>query len=475
LEFAILVMENTQRDLAVVNSYLEKLTAPVRHVSVSDIESGADHADLVIVGITAADESAAAAATRDVARVKALCPQAQIILCAPPGEELDKLSIEMQARSFLLKPLDIANFTTLLEKTLAIIRKRKVQELYSKESKKTSRITEIIGRSHTIQRILSLLEKVSKSRDTSVLFLGESGTGKSLFAQAIHEMSDRRSGPFMEINCATLPPNLLESELFGYEPGAFTDAKKEKLGLIEIADGGTLFLDEISEVDIQIQAKLLKFLDAKRFRRLGGGMDISVDVRIVVATNRDLKTAVAERLFREDLYYRLNVVEITIPPLRERSEDIMHIAAYYLSEFKQKFNKPQVKFSEDALRLLAGYRWPGNVRELINMIERAVLLARDNDIRADDLPITRERRRDTAPVFDLDESIRITLPPGGIPLETMEKRLIEETLKHTRGNVLKASRLLKLQRGALRYKLAKYGIDPHSFVKNGERTAAVTS
>lgn len=475
MEFAILVLEPNRRDRDLVSSYATKLSSPVRLVSMSDIESGAAHADLILVGISAEDEAAATNVRQDVARIKSICPKAQTILCAPPGQDLDRLSMELQARAFLLKPLDIGNFTTLLEKTLGIIRKRKVRELYTNESKKTSRITEIIGRSDTIIRILALLEKVSKSQNTSVMFLGESGTGKSLFAQAIHEMSDRRTGPFIEINCATLPRNLLESELFGYEPGAFTDAKKEKLGLIELADGGTLFLDEISEVDIQTQAKLLKFLDAKRFRRLGGTSDISVDVRIVVASNRDLQSAVANHRFREDLYYRLNVVEITIPPLRERSEDILHIAAYYLNEFKRSFNKPSVNFTEDALALLSEYHWPGNVRELINVIERAVLLARADDIAVDDLPIARTPDAGAAPVIDLSCSARVTLPPGGMSLELVERSIIEETLRMTCGNVLKASRLLGLQRGALRYKLAKYGIDPRLFAQNSGEPATVSS
>jgi two-component system response regulator AtoC len=466
MEFAILILERNERDRALLLSLLKQLSTPIRQVTLDEIESGSTQLDIAIAGMSGTDADERTTVLRDLDRVKSLCPQAQTILCVPQSaDELDTLSIDLHARSFLLKPVDRDNFLTLLEHTLTVIRKRKIRALHAQGVGATTRIAEIIGRSERMRTVLGLLDRISKGRDTSVMLQGESGTGKSLFAQAIHEMSDRASGPFMEINCATLPPNLLESELFGYEPGAFTDAKKEKLGLIELADGGTLFLDEISEVDIQTQAKLLKFLDAKKFRRLGGNRDISVDVRVVAASNRDLKAAVASRAFREDLYYRLNVVEITIPPLRERSEDILDISAYYLGEFRRRFNKPNVVFADDALELLCAYHWPGNVRELINIIERAVLLAHDSTIRASDLPLAGTIDPPTAAITAADGAIRVELPPGGVSLDIVEKRVIEEALKQTGGNVVKASRILGLQRGALRYKLMKHKIDARTFAR----------
>lgn len=461
MEFAILLIEDDPRARETLLSFVERLEHRMRLVKEPDLHSGACSVDLVIAGITRWSEKERVFLAERIERAKKHSPWAQVILCVPPGiEELDKVSLELGARSLLMKPLDIENFKTLLDKTLEQIRKRRSRESYAKKAKPSAHLTDIVGRSREMEEVLALVDKVSKSRDTSVLLLGESGTGKSLFAQAIHDTSERSSGPFMEINCATLPANLLESELFGYEPGAFTDAKKEKVGLIELADGGTLFLDEISEMDVLIQAKLLKFLDTKRIRRLGGGKDIRVDVRVLAATNGDLRQEVARKNFREDLFYRLNVVAVTIPPLRERRGDILHIASYYLDEFRKKFNKPRIFFSEEAVALLVEYDWPGNVRELINIIERAVLLCNRDRIEADDLPLPRGRAPYKMTIGGSNKNFTIELPPDGVDLEELEKKVIEETLRMTGGNVLRASRMLGIKRGALRYKLAKYGIDP---------------
>jgi DNA-binding NtrC family response regulator len=465
MEFTILILEKNEREHQNVRSFLKRLSHPIRILDAA--EPGArtlPPIDVVIAGLSGWQEEERESVKTDLELIRALHPQAQIILCAPQGmADLDSVSMELQARSLLLKPLDIATFIALLEKTLSLIRKRRVRALYAKDSRKSSHIAEITGRSEKIQNVLNLLRRVSQSKDTSVLLLGESGTGKSLFARALHEMSDRSSEHFIEINCAVIPPNLLESELFGYEPGAFTDAMKEKMGLIELADGGTLFLDEISEVDIKTQAKLLKFLDTKRIRRLGGRVDIRVDSRVVVASNRDLKEEVKKRKFREDLFYRLDVVEVVIPPLRERRNDIVDIAAYYLDAFRKKFNKPKLNLTPGALDLLCDYHWPGNVRELINVIERAVLLGRGDNILPEDLPLPRSKNSQVVSINVQNKDITVVLPPQGVQLEILEKKVIEETLKRTCGNVLKASAMLGIKRGALRYKLAKYGIDPRPY------------
>ena len=236
-------------------------------------------------------------------------------MCAPrETEELDSKILELGARAFVLKPIDESTFVSLLEETLSQIALRKQREAHARSAKKSSATSDIVGQSEAIKSVMALLERVAESSNTSVLLLGESGVGKSLFAHTIHDKSDQSRGPFIEINCATLPSNLLESELFGYEPGAFTDARSRKLGLIELADGGTLFLDEITEIDLTIQAKLLKVLDTKRFRRLGGDAEISVDIRVVAATNSDLKDTVSKGEFREDLYYRLKRRRNPDPP-----------------------------------------------------------------------------------------------------------------------------------------------------------------
>jgi transcriptional regulator with PAS, ATPase and Fis domain len=309
-----------------------------------------------------------------------------------------------------------------------------------------------------------LIERVAESSSTSVLLLGESGVGKSLFAHTIHERSRASSGPFIEINCATLPTNLLESELFGYEPGAFTDARAQKIGLIELADSGTLFLDEITEIDPITQAKLLKFLDTKRFRRLGGDREIAVETRVIAASNREIKDEVRTGRFREDLYYRLNVVEVRIPPLRERPDDAETIANHYFEAFKKKFGKPDLSLSRDARALIRDYPWPGNVRELVNVLERAILLCKDAAIEPRHLPVEMpSTARRTAVVRRNEGRIEMELPTGNVTLDEVERALIEATLKRTRGNVSRAAELMGMSRGALRNKLARYQIDARSF------------
>jgi two-component system NtrC family response regulator len=464
MDFAIHIIERNDIDNQRIRELVEKLQFPVQMVENDGIDSGRLNIDIVLLGVSPGEDLTEIRAS--LSRIRSLSPKAQIILCTPQDTEaLDTTILDLEARSFLLKPLEEKTFVALLSKMLSQMRRRKEREKYLKSSKKTSRLTEIIGKSKAIRDVLELIERVSKSASTSVLLLGESGTGKSLFAQTIHDQSDRREGPFIEINCATLPTNLLESELFGYEPGAFTDAKTQKIGLIELADGGTLFLDEITEIDVQTQAKLLKFLDSNRLRRLGGEEQIKVDVRIVAATNREIREEVKERNFREDLYYRLNVVEIYVPSLRDRREDIEMIATYYLGYYKKKFKKPYLHLTPDAFAMIREYPWPGNVRELINIIERAVLLSRDATIKKVDLPIEKRPEPHVISFSREFDDFVVNLPAEGISLDKIEKKVIEATLRQTGGNVLKASQLLGMSRGALRYKLAKHKISPQEMAK----------
>jgi DNA-binding NtrC family response regulator len=465
MDFAIYIIEADDIECRKITLLLEKLSHPVRVLDPSELDAGRSHIDLVIVGISEEHHDIEDIQAK-ISRIRTLSPAAQIVLCTPTETDgLDTIVQSLEARAFLLKPLDADTFVSLLNKMLSQIHRRRQRNEYLKASQKASRLTEVIGKSPAIQKVLSLVERVSKSATTSVLLLGESGTGKSLFAQAIHEQSERHDGPFIEINCAALPPTLLESELFGYEPGAFTDAKTQKVGLIELADRGTLFLDEITEVDVKTQAKLLKFLDSKTLRRLGGDNRISVDVRIIAASNRDIREEVKNRAFREDLYYRLNVVEMEIPPLRERQEDIDMISTYYLGYYKKKFKKNYLHFTPDTQALLREYPWPGNVRELINVIERAVLLSKDATIGKDVLPI--EKKPDPHVISfsrEFDDFV-VNLPPDGISLDMIEKKVIEATLLQTNGNVLRSSQLLGMSRGALRYKLAKHNIRPQDLVR----------
>jgi len=459
---AILVLEPNDWDREHISNHLRELSTPVRILEPAQLENGRTRIDVVILGLS--DTVSLETARAQLMKAREKNPKAQLIVCAPrETEELDSKILELGARAFVLKPIDESTFVSLLEETLSQIALRKQREAHARSAKKSSATSDIVGQSEAIKSVMALLERVAESSNTSVLLLGESGVGKSLFAHTIHDKSDQSRGPFIEINCATLPANLLESELFGYEPGAFTDARSRKLGLIELADGGTLFLDEITEIDLTIQAKLLKVLDTKRFRRLGGDAEISVDIRVVAATNSDLKNTVSKGEFREDLYYRLNVVEIQIPPLRERREDADLITVHYFDFYRRKFNKPDLELSNGAWSLIREYGWPGNVRELINALERAVLLSTGPAVERSDLPVQEKSAPRTATFTADDASIDIELPPDGVSLDRVERALIEQTLKQTRGNVSRAAEMLRISRGALRNKLSRHKINPHAF------------
>ncbi|HAD04169.1 MAG TPA: Fis family transcriptional regulator [Desulfuromonas sp.] len=314
--------------------------------------------------------------------------------------------------------------------------------------------TELVSASPRMHAIFRYIEAVAVSPEP-VLITGESGTGKELVARAIHDLSQRKGRPFVEINCGSLPFNLLETELFGHERGAFTDAKSRKIGLFEEACGGTVFLDEIGEMDMSLQVKLLRVLEDRKIRRLGGTRNIDIHVRVVAATNRNLKAAISDKSFREDLYYRLNVFPIHLPSLRDRREDIPPLLDYFIKRFSRDFNKRIREVSRDALDLLIRYHWPGNVRELRNVVERICIMHNVEVITPDCLP--KEIWGDP-PLREAEFSFEI--PPEGLFLEDfiggVEKDLIEKAFKLTGGNVAKTSRLLNVPRGTLRYKLEKY-------------------
>jgi len=318
--------------------------------------------------------------------------------------------------------------------------------------------TEMVGVSPALLQIHRQVSEVAKHESATVLISGESGTGKELVARAIHNMSPRSGRPLIEINCGSLPYNLLESELFGHERGAFTDAKVRKIGLFEEADGGTIFLDEVGEMDMNLQVKLLRVLEDRKIRRLGGNSNIDIDVRVIAATNRNLREAIEEKLFREDLYYRLNVFPIHVPPLRERREDIVPLLDFFLQRLATDMNKKIREISREAIDLLTRYHWPGNVRELRNVIERICIMQNERVIRPDCLPseIWGRAPSRSAP-------IALEIPPEGVVLDDMvagvEKELIAKALSITGGNVARTSRILNVPRGTLRYKLQKYGLE----------------
>lgn len=385
--------------------------------------------------------------------------QTQIVLLMPPAHEAgDRLALILGARHVLHTPAREEDLSRILAMSAQGIGRRARRSAIEKLEKERSGFEEIIGVSDRMLDVLALARKVAASDTTSIMVTGECGTGKGALARAMHAASPRRDGPFIEVNCAAIPRNLLESEFFGYEPGAFTDARTEKIGLFECANGGTIFLDEVGEIDYALQAKLLKFLDSRVIRRLSGTRFLPVDVRVVSATNRDLKQSVAERRFREDLYYRLNVVEICIPALRERRVDIRPIAAEYARRFAARMGKGEVGLSDEAFDALERYDWPGNIRELINSIERAVLLNATGVIGPADFPFSKESRGTTLPLREASDGIVIDLPPGGISLEAAERALIEAAMARAQGNITRAAGLLRVGRGTLRYKLKKFGI-----------------
>lgn len=315
---------------------------------------------------------------------------------------------------------------------------------------------EVIGESAAMNELMRFVRRVAASEATTVLIEGENGTGKDLIAKTLHHQSLRQAEPFIAINCAAIPETLLESELFGYEKGAFTDARSQKRGIFELADRGTLFLDEIGEIPLMLQAKLLRVLEEQTFRRLGGLKDINLDLRVVAATNKSLREAVREGAFRQDLYFRLNVIHITIPPLRERPEDIMPLARFFIDHYNRKFKRQIDGITPEAARVLMSHDWPGNVRELRNAIERAMILEESARITPGSLPVTVGRGVPAA--VAVAAAGQSPLPEIGLSLEEHEKRLVVQALEKTGGNQTQAARLLQVTRDTLRYKMKKYGL-----------------
>jgi len=318
--------------------------------------------------------------------------------------------------------------------------------------------------SPSMQEAYAIAEQVARGDTTSVLIEGESGTGKEYFANLIHRMSARHSQPFVEINCAAIPSELLESELFGYEKGAFTDARAQKLGLMELANGGTLFLDEIGEMSPMLQVKLLRVLERRTFKRVGGTKDIAVNLRIISATNQDLERMVKDGTFREDLYYRLKVVPLYVPPLRERHEDVLPLSRLFMERFSRQFKKPFRDISPAAERVLLNYPWPGNIRELRNLFERTILLETAEILEAPHLKLApRSRTASEASLGQrIDEIVNGTVPQGGVPFEALveelERSLIMRASYATKWNQSRTAELLNLKRDKLRYRMKLYDI-----------------
>jgi PAS domain S-box-containing protein len=315
---------------------------------------------------------------------------------------------------------------------------------------------EVIGESGPMREVMNFVRRVAASEATTILLEGENGTGKDLIAKTLHYQSLRQAEPFIAINCAAIPETLLESELFGYEKGAFTDARSQKRGIFELADKGTLFLDEIGEIPLMLQAKLLRVLEEQSFRRLGGLKDIKLDLRVIAATNKNLREAVKEGAFRQDLYFRLNVIQIQIPPLRERPEDIIPLTRFFIEHYNRKFKRSIEGMADGATRLLLSHDWPGNVRELRNAIERAMILEESALITPPSLPIAISRPDPAIAVAAAMPAMEI--PTDGLSLEENERTLLAKALEKTAGNQTQAARLLRITRDTLRYKMKKFNL-----------------
>lgn len=355
------------------------------------------------------------------------------------------------ASDYVLKPFSLEEMKLIVKKELNLRRLQEENRSLREALGKRYEFKNIIARSSKMQEVLGMVDRVAPGNST-VLLGGESGVGKDMIARAIHQHSRRSSGPFVKINCAAIPENLLESELFGYERGAFTGAVAAKPGKFELADKGTIFLDEIGDVPPAIQVKLLRVLQEREFERLGGTKTLKVDVRLVAATNRDLRAALEQGTFREDLYYRLNVVPINIPPLREHKEDIPELVRAFLERFSQEAGEEITSITPAAVKLLMDFHWPGNVRELENVIERAVALSTKREIDAADIQL------DLSPVRVAANGSSGPFPPAGMTLEQFEDEIIRESLRRSNGNKSQAARQLGLSRNALRYRLSKMGV-----------------
>jgi DNA-binding NtrC family response regulator len=389
-------------------------------------------------------------------QAKELNPSVPVVVMTAYGSvETAVEAMKAGASDYVLKPFTMAEMKLVVKKELDVQKVREENRSLREALGKRYQFENIIARSHKMQEVLSVVARVAGSNAT-VLLGGESGVGKDLIARAIHQNSRRAAGPFIKVNSTAIPDTLFESELFGFEKGAFTGAVASKPGKFELADKGTLFLDEIGDVPAAIQVKLLRVLQEREFERLGGTRTLKVDVRLLAATNRDLRAALEQGTFREDLYYRLNVVPIDIPPLREHKEDIPDLAQHFLSRFARESEREITGITPAAVNLLIGYHWPGNVRQLENTVERAVALSEGPMIDSGDIHLDSAARS----IAGHPSAIAAgnSFLPEGMTLEQWEDEMIREALRRANGNKSQAARLLGLSRNALRYRLGKLGV-----------------
>jgi two-component system, NtrC family, response regulator AtoC len=411
----------------------------------SALEQVSDATDLVLLDFRLPDSDG----LEVLKRIKQSYPDTPVLLMTAYSTIENAVeAMKFGAFHYINKPFNVDEVALLVEKGLETSQlRREVKALRSTTGRDFS-FDAIVGSSPAMQTAKALLQRIAKSPASTVLLTGETGTGKDLAAKAIHYNSDRAGRTFVNITCSALPEQLLESELFGHERGAFTDARQQKRGLLETADGGTVFLDEIGEMTPLLQAKLLRFLEEKTFKRVGGLQDIRVDVRVIAATNRDLEELAREGKFREDLFYRLKVMPVALPPLRQRRGDLPVLAKFYVDLYNREFKKKVRGIAPEALKQLEGYHWPGNIRELRNAIERAMLLTDREWIAAEDFDTL---SRSTPPTH-------FRLPADGVKLEELERDLLVQALHRAGGNQTHAGQLLGINRDQVRYRIEKFGL-----------------
>jgi DNA-binding NtrC family response regulator len=382
------------------------------------------------------------------------CPELPVIvITAYSTVDTAVEAMKLGAYDYVAKPFNMDELAITVKRALeASALRREIQD-HVREQKARFGLHNLVGKSKAIRDIALLVGKVSRSEASTILIRGESGTGKDVIAKALHYESLRAQKPFMNITVTALQDTLLESELFGHEKGSFTDAKAQKKGLFELAHGGTVFLDEIGDMSPTLQSKLLRALEERAFRRIGGVLDIKVDVRVIAATNGNLEKAIEEKKFREDLYYRLNIITVDVPALRDRREDIPLLVEHFLKHFSKEFRKEVRDVSGEAMQKLMAHDWPGNVRELRNVIERAVLLGSGPVISAEDITT----RRSVAPPSEKDKRF-VSLPQKGLNLDELEKDLVTQALERTGRNQTKAGELLGMTRDQIHYRMEKYGL-----------------
>jgi two-component system response regulator AtoC len=447
----LLVDEDSQRCLA-VTALLEE-----RGYTVTPVHSGQQalrRLELEAPDLLLIDQQLTDISGLEVLRRLREQDDALNVVLVTPADASDAAAEALRLGAFecLKRPCDSDELVLAVDRALETDQLKREVELLRSASDRKYGIDNIIGNSRALQQVLEMVRKVARSEAGTVLIQGESGTGKELIARAIHHESSRANQSFMAINCSAVPETLLESELMGYEKGAFTDAKTLKKGLFELADGGTVFLDEIGDMNPAMQVKLLRILEERTFRRVGGTRDVRVDVRVISATNRDLIKAMEDESFRSDLYYRIGVIPIQLPPLRERREDIPVLAEHFINLFNREFGKQVNGISKMAEKILVEYNWPGNIRELKNVIERAVILECEDQLLVENLP----REMVDKTVGGQVGPLNFRLPPEGIDIEDVERELIRQALELAEGNQSKAAKLLNLGIDALRYRMKKF-------------------